>query len=143
MLQQQRQLFDYNLMRGQIQMQLVPCRRLVLHMPSLVSIHYWLLLVDLWLDDENCFHHRVHRGPFVRIGKLVNMDLKARRILTGNHCIRTWTMIVGVMWTECRMKQGNIQWTLDLKDFMISGFCPVNGLSLEWPVRNSKGSSGG
>ena len=123
-------------------MLLVLCRQLVLHMPSLVSIHYWLLLVDLWPDDENCFHHRVRRGPFVRIGKLVNMDLKARQILTGNHCSRTWTMIVGVMWTECRMKQESIQWTRDLKD-LISGFCPVNGLCLGWLVRNSKGSSGG
>ena len=97
-------------------MQLVLCMRLVQHMPSLVSIHYWLLQVDWWLDDENCFHHKVRRELIVRIGKLVNMDLTVRRIRTGNHCIRTWTMIVGAMWTECRMKLGNILWIRDLKN---------------------------
>ena len=78
-------------------MQLVLCRRLGQHMPSLVSIHCWLLQADWLQGDENCYHHTVHRGPIVRIEKLVSMDLTVRQTRTGNHCTRTWTMIVGAM----------------------------------------------
>ena len=102
-------------MRGRYQRQLELCRQLVQHMPSLVLIHCWLLQADWLQDDENCYHHRVHRGPIVRIEKLVNRDLTVRRIRTVNHCTRTWTMIVGAMWTECRTMPGNIQRIRDLE----------------------------
>ena len=113
--QQLLQPFGCNLMRGRYQMQLVLCRRPVLHMPSLVSIHYLLLQADWLQGDENCSHHTVRRGPIVRIEKLVNTDLTVRRTQTVNHYTRTLTMIVGAMWIECRMMPGNIQRIRDLK----------------------------